>query len=211
MKWYFRLWLLAQLTVLGTYDKRRLVLKHYRGQRRILEIGCSVGNVSMAFRQFPNISFVGLDIDSDAISVAQSIFRSDPRFRFIGGTAHSLIGQQEPFDLVLLAGVLHHVNDVDATDLISTAAQLLAPAGTLVISEPEPPRATDSWLVRLFGVLERGQWLRKMDDLITLIRLAQPSLVVTNAETYLISPSVFGWPNCARFALINLKPSASTA
>ena len=63
MKWYFRLWLLAQLTVLGTYDKQRLVLKHYRGQRRILEIGCSVGNVSMAFRQFPNINFVGLDID----------------------------------------------------------------------------------------------------------------------------------------------------
>jgi hypothetical protein len=35
----------------------------------------------MAFRRFPNIIFVGVDIDPNAIAVARSIFRDDPRFK----------------------------------------------------------------------------------------------------------------------------------
>ncbi|PWT74099.1 MAG: hypothetical protein C5B46_04575 [Proteobacteria bacterium] len=204
-----RLWLLAQLALGGTYDKRRLVLKHYTNQRRVLEIGCAVGNVSMAFRRFNEVIFVGVDVDSHAIACARSIFKNDPRFRFIAGTAQSLIGREEPFDLVLLAGVLHHVDNDTAAGLIGAAAQLLSSAGTLVISEPEPARASDSWLVRLYSRIERGLWLRGRDELIALAQRSGQALTVSESEETFISPFIFRWPNCVRFAVLKLRPTTS--
>jgi len=200
-----RIWLILQLAMGGTYDKRRLAIKHYANQRRVLEIGCAVGNVSMAFRRFPNIIFVGVDLNPNAIAVARSMFRDDPRFKFVAGTAQSLIGREEPFDLVLLAGVLHHVDDDAAVELIDTAAQLLSPAGILIISEPEPARAWDPWLVRFYGRIERGKWVRGRDELIALTRSSRARLVVSDSEESFITPFIFKWPNCVRFALIKLQ------
>jgi hypothetical protein len=47
-----RLWLLFQYLVGGTADKRRLAAMYYKGQKKVLEIGCSVGNVSQIFSKF---------------------------------------------------------------------------------------------------------------------------------------------------------------
>lgn len=204
-----RIWLLAQVALGGTYDKRRLALKHFDNERRVLEIGCAVGNVSMAFRSFSNITFVGVDVDADAIAVAKSMFRDDPRFRFVAGTAQSLIGREELFDLVLLAGVLHHVDDDGAVELVATAAELLVPGGSLVICDPLPPRASDPWFVRLYSRIERGAWVRDRDELIALTRSARSRLVVSDSEESFITPFIFKWPNCVRFALIKLKQVAT--
>ena len=40
---FSRLWNCFQWTIGGTVDKRRLCLKYYGGQERILEVGCSTG------------------------------------------------------------------------------------------------------------------------------------------------------------------------
>lgn len=199
------LWLVAQLIFGGTYDKRKLAVKYYNGERRVLEIGCAVGNVSRAFVKFRDITFVGVDIDADAIDVANFCFRKYPSFAFIAGPAEDLIGREELFDFVLLAGVLHHVPDDEAVALIGTAAKLLSPGGTLVISEPEPPRSHDSWIVRTYGRIERGAWLREVNDLIALAH-RHPSLDVIEVTESFITPFIMNWPSCFRFALIKLKP-----
>ncbi len=71
-----RLWLLFQYFLGGTFDKRKLVTKHFSGQKRILEIGCSSGLVSSVFTQFKNIEFLGMDIDEKAITFAKKDFLS---------------------------------------------------------------------------------------------------------------------------------------
>lgn len=77
-----RLWLLFQHVFGVIDDKRRLVLKKYRGQKRVLEIGCSAGIVSRAFAVFDGIEFVGIDVDDGALSLAQKQFRHLENFRF---------------------------------------------------------------------------------------------------------------------------------
>ncbi len=40
---------LFQFSIGGTVAKRNLVLQHYSNQKRILEVGCSAGNIAAAF------------------------------------------------------------------------------------------------------------------------------------------------------------------
>ncbi len=40
---------LFQFSIGGTVTKRNLVLQYYSNQKRILEAGCSVGNIAAAF------------------------------------------------------------------------------------------------------------------------------------------------------------------
>jgi 2-polyprenyl-3-methyl-5-hydroxy-6-metoxy-1,4-benzoquinol methylase len=67
------LWEFLQYWIGGTTDKRRLCLRKYNGQKRVLEVGCSVGNIAKAFQSFAEISYTGIDIDSTAIRRAQKI------------------------------------------------------------------------------------------------------------------------------------------
>ena len=101
-----RLWLLMQNTIGGNASKQALATEHYREQKRVLEIGCSVGNISEAFLAFPNVSFTGIDIDSFAIGLAKRRFRNAPNFKFTLSSLEELSRLGETFDYVLFAGCI---------------------------------------------------------------------------------------------------------
>src|ERR1700761_7782180 len=110
----------------GKAGKQSLATEHYRGQKRVLEIGCSVGNISSVFRSFPDIEFTGIDIDPRAIDLAKRRFRSYPNFEFSVTSLAELAQQGRRFDYVLFAAMLHHVSDVDALGLLRDAVRCTA-------------------------------------------------------------------------------------
>lgn len=77
-----RLWLLFQYVLGGTFDKRKLASKHLSKHKKILEIGCSSGNVSDIFKKFENTKFLGIDIDEKAITFAEKRFGKNEDFKF---------------------------------------------------------------------------------------------------------------------------------
>jgi 2-polyprenyl-3-methyl-5-hydroxy-6-metoxy-1,4-benzoquinol methylase len=98
-----------------------LATEHYHGQKRVLEIGCSVGNISSAFCAFPDIEFTGIDIDSHVINLAKHRFRDYPNFSFSLSSLEELSQQTKKFDYVLFAGMLHHVDDDTGLRLLRDA------------------------------------------------------------------------------------------
>ena len=165
-----RMWLLMQNTIGGKACKQALATEHYREQKRVLEIGCSVGNISEAFLAFPNISFTGIDIDPQAIVLAKKRFRHAPNFKFTLSSLEELSRSGEYFDYVLFAGMLHHVSDTTALQLLRDAVKCTASGGQLVIYEPEAIRPGDGWLLRYFYAhFEQGTFLRSRDDLKRLV------------------------------------------
>jgi len=199
------IWHAFQLLVGGTLGKRRLALSRYGGQRRVLEIGCATGNVSAAFRRFSPVEFVGLDIDAAAVEQARRRFAGDSRFRFVVGEAGDLSAEERCFDYVLLAGVLHHMDDLAAAELTASAARLVAPGGILLAYEPMPPAADAPWVVRLYGRIERGDWLRPPADLVALLRAHAAGLALVDASEHPIAPFLGKYPQCARFAVVSLR------
>jgi SAM-dependent methyltransferase len=203
-----RLWLLMQNTIGGTPCKQALAVEHYQGQKRILEIGCSVGNVSSAFCAFPDIEFTGIDIDPHAISLAKRRFRDFPNFSFSLLSLEELSRQGKKFDYVLFAAMLHHVSDEDGLRLLRDAVKCTAPGGRLVIFEPEKPNASDGRFLHFFhDNIEQGEFLRFREDLQSLVERA--GIALHTVEDRRLTPSLVKRPLLERINLLVGEPAAN--
>lgn len=173
-----QLWLAFQVLFGATRDKQRIALSFLSGRKRILEIGCSLGVVSAAFRQHTSAQYLGIDIDEQAIRHAQSRFASYTHMKFATQSLATLVAEGMRFDYVLFANILHHVDDESAQDLLRQAVSTVAENGVIVLMEPDVLQPQDGLLIRGLYRLERGQYRRPLDALATLaeeagIRLAE--------------------------------------
>ncbi len=193
-----RLWCLLQYAVGGTVAKRGLVTEHYRGQRRVLEIGCSAGNIAGAFRSNGELAYTGVDVDPVAIEYARRAFRRRPNFRFLclDMTRDRLA---EEFDLVLVPGVLHHLEDDQCRRLLTAAESLLAPGALMLVIDPIRPGAAEGWLPRVFARIDRGR-LRTEAETRETIR-SVPSLTLLEGRRRLVGATPWGWPIVATFVV----------
>lgn len=204
-----RLWLLMQNMIGGNACKQALATEHYRGQKRVLEIGCSVGNISDAFCVFPDVDFMGIDIDPHAIDLAKQRFRNRPNFSFSLNSLKELSQQGKNFDYVLFAGMLHHVNDHDGLRLLRDAVKCTASGGQLVIYEPEALKSSDNWFLRFFYAhFEQGVFLRSREDLLRLVE--QAGITLQSVEDRMVSPGIVKRPYVARFNLLLGEPADKT-
>lgn len=121
-------------------DLAVLLASMFPGAGRILEVGCGDGLfASRLERQYPRATYVGLDI------------AADPGRLFAGNrdcfSFHSVPSRDyrqtapEPFDLVLLVDVVHHVPDTERDELFADLRAMTAPGGHYVIKDWTPSRA----------------------------------------------------------------------
>ena len=153
---------------------------------RVLEIGCGDGSVADRItRTYPNATYVGIDVASDP---GRRYTGDRARATFESETSSQLRARNpDPFDLVAVVDVLHHVHeDDDRVQLLQDAVAMLAPDGTLVVKEWARTRqlsylagvAADRYIsgdrkVRFLDAAELGE----------LIAGAAPELVATGTTT----------------------------
>lgn len=195
-----RLWLGFQRIVGGNKDKQKLALKHYEGQRRVLEIGCSVGNVSAVFSRFPDIEFTGIDIDESALALARERLGHLKNFKFINISLSDLAKIDEKYDYIIFANILHHVDDATALDLLKDVQKVSAEGSTLIIMEPEKSRQDYGPLFKFFYLLEKGLYRRDREDLIRLVEAA--GIKKFRDEDVLVAPDSMPSVKVGRLTLI---------
>jgi len=112
--------------------------------KRILEVGCGDGSFGQRLLdRFPDAYYVGIDISE----APGRLFRGDEsRAEF-----HSLPSSEylstdpEPFDLVLVVDVLHHVPHELREALMQDVRKLTAPGGHYAVKEWQPTRTVSHW------------------------------------------------------------------
>ena len=196
-----RLWSLFQHCAGGSADKQRLALLHYPGQGSVLEVGCSTGNLAPSFLRL-GAPYTGVDIDQVVIDLARRMFAKG-QARFLCEDLRHTSLAKERFDYVLLAGICHHVDDQLCRELIGAAAHLLAPGAPLIVTDPVEPRRDDSWLIRQFIRIERGQWVRSMDQLTRLLA-GLPQLRLEETSEHLVGATPWSRPAVARMGVFRL-------
>lgn len=144
-----------------------------------------------------------MDVDRRAINFAHRSFIRSSQVRFVCEDLRQTTLPASSFDYILLAGVLHHVDDTLARELVVAAFQLLAPSGLIIVSEPLQPVADDSWLVRQFIRVEQGAFVRSGRALVDLLQ-SIPEIAVQEQEEFLIAPTPLPYPKVARFGLYRL-------
>lgn len=138
-------------------DYRYVVeLAGIRAGERVLDLGCGPADV-VAFLP-DGVDYVGIDVSADYVEAARQRFGA--RGRFVCAALKDVAAdERDAFDVVLGHGVLHHVDDGEATSAFALARDVLRSDGRMVTIDPclvdDQPRLA-RWLVKK----DRGQFVR---------------------------------------------------
>lgn len=196
-------WRIFQYLIGGTIDKRSFALQCYNNEKRVLEVGCSLGNVSKAFTKFADITFTGLDIDPVVIQYAKRTFAKHSNFNFICDDLRNFASTGRVFDLVIFPGILHHIDDQLALELLNASSSLLAPQAKLVVIDPLVPEKTDPLFHSVFLKLEQGEYLRKHEEMKSLLKKID-GMKILRDEKKLMGATPLSIPKSCTFGIYEL-------
>lgn len=118
----------------GRSSRKEMVERYLRAKPgdRILDIGCGPADI-VGF--LPAVNYVGFDSNARYIETAKKRYGRRATFR-CENLSHGTIHDLGLFDIVLAAGVLHHLDDDDAIRLLRLARAALKKGGRLVTVDP---------------------------------------------------------------------------
>ena len=160
------LWKLLEDFTGANRCKTRLYPSVFKIQEgRLLDFGCSVGNLTPSFSGF---DYVGVDIDPIAINGAKRRFKDKDKISFycINVLKERLPEEviRDGFDHILFGSTAHHIEPKELSPVIDKLLTYLKPTGVLhffdMISQPE----TDVFTTRLFTRIDQGKWIRTLPE-----------------------------------------------
>jgi SAM-dependent methyltransferase len=131
----------------------------------VLDIGCGPG---YAISYFPEPRYIGFDVSPRYIRYARSRFSANGEF-FCSIFDESAAGSVPPVDVVLLMGLVHHLDDGAAVNLLTTIKRVMKPEGRLVTLDGGY-RTGQSAIARIFLDNDRGKHIRDEQSYTTLAR-----------------------------------------
>lgn len=128
---------------------------HPASGERVLDIGCGTAPL-LAY--MPEVDYVGFDLSASYIEQARLSFGARGTFHHRALTA-DVVAEQQPFNLAMAIGVVHHLDDAEAETLFRVAHDALAPGGRLVTCDGAIVPGQNP-IARLLLSLDRGQHIR---------------------------------------------------
>ncbi|MEM7068942.1 MAG: class I SAM-dependent methyltransferase [Pseudomonadota bacterium] len=102
--------------------------------KRVLEVGCGPGTAISVLSDCSE--YIGMDWNSEHIERANARF-GDKHIKFIcGDVSKDLDPEFEQFDYILAFGILHHLDDGQASGLLKACADLLDDDGRFLSIDP---------------------------------------------------------------------------
>lgn len=148
-------------------DRVHWLCKHVEG-RRVLDVGCSQGIVSIILAR-EGRTVIGLDVEAAAIEAAREALREESQpiqQRVDFRVEDAFTAQFEPgsFDTVIFGEVLEHLSAPER--LLKRACEWLGPGGRVLVSVPHGYEPFDDhkhtfYLLRLVGLL--AHWFEVLD------------------------------------------------
>ena len=138
---------------------------------RVLDCGCGPGDL---LDSLPSVEYVGIDIDEEYIAAARHRHGDRATFR-LGPVGEGTIHEEGHFDLVVAGGLLHHLDDDQASEFLRLARRCLKPTGRLVTIDgcfsDDQSRAARYLLSR-----DRGSHVRSLEAWLELVRPVFPAV-----------------------------------
>jgi len=161
-----RLYDFFQNHILGGRKARRWLATNFwklKGGETVVDLGCGSGTVLEYMPK--DIDYLGVDISENYIQAARQRFSH--RGRFFLGTVRDFLNQEDQrsgsVDMVLCNGLLHHLPDDEAIEVLELSKRILKPKGRLVCLEAtylERQTRMSKWIVST----DRGTCVRSEQE-----------------------------------------------
>lgn len=143
----------------GFFGARVRAISEYlvlRPDSRVIDVGCGPGFI--VDRLPTGIVYFGFDIDDRYIAYAQRHFADKGTFqcRQFDDAAATALG---PSDVVMMNGVIHHIDDITAVALLKSIRKALNPSGILFTLD-NCFHEGQSKIARFLARNDRGRYVR---------------------------------------------------
>lgn len=160
---------LGELFQQATHNRIDWIIKKTENSKKILDIGCSQGIVSLLLaRKGANVT--GVDIQSEAIDFANDLLKqkySDVQghVRFICSDIMNLT-LEEKFNCIIITEVIEHLSNPN--EILHKASTMLAPNGIMIISTPfgvclHPDHKTTYYISNFTDLLIKSLSIRSIE------------------------------------------------
>jgi SAM-dependent methyltransferase len=122
-------------SIFGGRSERRVIVDRFIRPKpgdHILDIGCGPAEI---LALMPDTHYVGYDPSTQYIRYARKKFGNRGQF-FVGRFGTDDLTKHEHFDIGILIGVLHHLDDIEANNLLALLRSALRPGARLVTEDP---------------------------------------------------------------------------
>lgn len=148
----------------GFRQHRALLQKHFdRRGIAVLDCGCGTG---IHAGHFSSAAYVGIDISEGYLARAR---RRYPNHRFELMDAQRLSFENGSFDAVIVSGVIHHMEDERASEVLHQIARVLKPKGLMLLWEDIPIQGRANWVGRWVQALDVGDFIRHPSKYLLLV------------------------------------------
>lgn len=175
----------------GPYIRKWLVDRYlsHPSIRKVVDIGCGPSDIIGDLP--PHVEYVGIDISEKYIAAAKE--RHGDRGTFLLGSPKDFLRNPDErlndADVVLCAGLLHHLDDPEVIELFELAKRVLTPTGALVCYEATYLIHQDrisKWFMRK----DRGKNIRREDEWKTLVERSFSNYRTEIATGLLVFPYI---------------------
>jgi SAM-dependent methyltransferase len=165
---------LTQLIMGGNRIRQEFVDEFVRPELNfsILDVGCGTAEILTCLP--PEVRYWGYDISEEYIKSAQYFYGNRGVFR-VGLIDEECLCALPKFNIILLIGVIHHLDDEEVFGLFDLLKGALATGGRIVTMDPCFDRA-QSLIARFLISLDRGCNVRNAEGYQKLIAPIFPSL-----------------------------------
>lgn len=161
---------------------------------KVLDIGCGDGATALFMQEyFPQWQVNGIDVSEKSIAVATGRKLSNASFSVYNGSQTSFAN--ESFDIIFIAGVLHHINFDLHQVLIKEICRVLKKGGRLYLFEHNPLNPVTKHLVNTC-VFDKDARLLKSNYAVKLLKenklqMAQKQFIIFFPRKGILSKFIF--------------------
>jgi len=131
---------------------------------KVLDVGCGPATTT---QYFLDAHYTGIDLSSEYIKTANKKYQHQENIKFICSDVNIFFNAEnaysEKFDLVFMSGVLHHLNDTEAENVLFSISKLLKPDGEFRSLDNvfvDNQSRFEKWLLRN----DRGKYVRVISE-----------------------------------------------
>ena len=160
---YYTVDIIVKILTLNLYVIKRLITP-YTGIGKVLDLGCGVGSLAPLFKRK---NYLGIDIDKKSIEFAR---KKNLRYKFQVADVTDF-QFNDKFDLILIVGVLHHLNNGDVRKTLEGVSNCLKKDGKLIVIEAIPPIFKWNLPGQFLRANDNGKFIRLTEEYKSLIEI----------------------------------------